>query len=79
MCTELARFTLHTGADLGDPNSSISKTISSLFDTVAAQDGFQRIYWGPQVENPATLVLMIGKTNMLSAFCPAIPTFLHEK
>ena len=58
--TEIATLPLASGAAIEDPNSSAGKVWQSTLDTVSQQDGFQRAYYGREVENPSVLQLFIG-------------------
>lgn len=57
--TELATIPLASGAAIEDPNSPAGKVWQSTLDTVSQQDGYQRIYYGREVENPSVLQLFI--------------------
>lgn len=59
--TEIATLPLDAGANLEDPQSSSSKIWQSALDTISQQDGYQRLYWGRQVENPQIMMLLVGK------------------
>ena len=59
--TELATIPLVSGATIEDPNSPAGKIWQSTLDTVSQQEGFQRSYWGREVENPSVLQLFVGK------------------
>ena len=58
--TELATIPLTSGAEIEDPASPAGKVWQSALDTIAQQDGFQRAYWGREVENPSVLQLFVG-------------------
>lgn len=57
--TELATIPIASGAAVEDPNSSAGKVWQSTLDTVSQQDGFQRLYWGREVENQSVIQLFI--------------------
>lgn len=59
--TEIATLPLAAGATIEDPNSSAGKVWQSTLDTVSAQDGYQRAYYGREVENPSVVQLLVGK------------------
>lgn len=59
--TELATLPLASGAAIEDADSPAGKVWQSTIDTVSQQDGFQRLYWGREVENQSVLQLFIGK------------------
>ena len=66
--TEFATLPLAVGAEVEDLSSEAGKVWHSSLDTVSQQDGFQRLYWGREVENDNVLNLFIGKTAPTSAF-----------
>ncbi|KAI9722677.1 MAG: hypothetical protein M1812_001608 [Candelaria pacifica] len=57
--SEFAVFSLVTNASIEDPTSDAGTVWNSTLDTVMAQDGYQRAYWGRQVESPDTLELVV--------------------
>lgn len=57
--TELATLPLASGAAIEDPDSPAGKVWQSTLDTVSQQDGFQRAYWGREVENQSVLQLFV--------------------
>ena len=59
--TEIATLPLASGATIEDPDSPAGKVWQSTLETVSAQDGFQRAYYGREVENNSILQLFIGK------------------
>ena len=62
--TEIATFPLITGATIEDPDSSAGKVWQSILDTVSAQDGFQRAYYGRKVENQSVVQFLIGEARV---------------
>ena len=64
--TEIARLPLITSADVDDPSSSSGKIWQDTILTLSSQDGFQRAYYGREVEDQSLLHLLIG-TNTLSS------------
>ncbi len=58
--TEIAILPLAIGAKLEDPNSPTHTIWQSCLDTIASQEGYQRLYWGRKVEAPNVLQLLIG-------------------
>ena len=64
--TEIATLPLITGATIEDPDSSAGKVWQSTLDTVSAQDGFQRAYYGREVENQSVVQLLIGEARVRS-------------
>ncbi len=69
--TELATLPLASGATIEDADSSAGKVWQSTLDTVSQQDGFQRCYWGREVENQSVVQLFVGKTNQDSLARPS--------
>lgn len=63
--TELATLPLASGAAIEDPDSPAGKVWQSTLDTVSQQDGFQRAYWGREVENQSVLQLFVGTSHTL--------------
>lgn len=70
--TELATLPLSSGATIEDANSPAGKVWQSTLDTVSTQEGFQRAYYGREVENPSVLQLFIGISwdNVLACCLP---------
>ncbi|CAD6573718.1 MAG: hypothetical protein ASARMPREDX12_006216 [Alectoria sarmentosa] len=60
--TELATIPLASGAAIEDADSPAGKVWQSTLDTVSQQDGFQRAYYGREVENQSVLQLFIGSS-----------------
>lgn len=61
--TEIATLPLFAGATIEDPDSPAGKVWQSTLDTVSAQDGFQRAYYGREVENQSVVQLLIGEAR----------------
>lgn len=59
--TEIATLPLKAGSNIEDPNSSTYTVWQSALDTIASQDGFQRLYWGRKVEAPSEVAMLIGR------------------
>ena len=57
--TECAYITLKPGIDLEGDTSEAQVWQESLA-TIGAQDGYQRCYYGRQLENPNIVMLLIG-------------------
>ncbi|KAL6714538.1 hypothetical protein ACLMJK_007963 [Lecanora helva] len=57
--TEIATLPLASGADIEDSNSPAGKVWQSTLDTVSDQPGFQRAYYGRQIENSSVLQLLV--------------------
>ena len=62
--TEIATLPLIAGATIEDSDSSAGKVWQSTLDTVSAQDGFQRAYYGREVENQSVVQLLIGEARV---------------
>lgn len=73
--TELATFPIASGAAVEDGDSAAGKVWQSTLDTVSQQDGFQRLYWGREVEDPSVLQLFVGNSiNPTLSQPPALST-----
>jgi uncharacterized alpha-E superfamily protein len=72
--TEVATITFKPGADLSSPSTPAAKAWSETLSTVSQQDGYQRAYWGHQLENPNIILLLIGTF----AFPHSIPAALQN-
>ncbi|KAL8783780.1 MAG: hypothetical protein Q9213_004396 [Squamulea squamosa] len=59
MATEIATIPLQPGIDIDDLNSAGGKVLSDTFDTLRAQEGYQRAYHGRQVETPNVWQLLV--------------------
>ncbi|KAK4944480.1 hypothetical protein LTR10_016154 [Elasticomyces elasticus] len=57
--TEVALIPLAEGQNPDDPTSAAGQTLKACFETVSKQDGYQRAYWGRQVENNSIGVAFI--------------------
>ena len=60
--TEIATLPLAAGATIEDPSSPAGKVWQSTLDTVSAQEGFQKAYYGREVENQSVVQLLIGES-----------------
>jgi len=58
--TECATITLKPGIDLGTSGTDSAQAWNETLATVAKQAGYQRSYWGRQLENPNIVVWLIG-------------------
>jgi hypothetical protein len=58
--TEIATLFLKAGTDIEDQSSPTSKIAQEAFSTISSQPGFQRIYYGPELEDASLLQLFIG-------------------
>lgn len=59
--TEIVTIPLPAGAEIEDPNSATGKVISDTLSTLTQQQGYQRAYYGRQIENPSILQIYVGK------------------
>ena len=57
--TEMVTMTLQTGAAIEDPNSPSGRVWAECHDTISQQPGYQRAYYGRQLENPSLLQLLV--------------------
>ncbi|TVY43477.1 hypothetical protein LOCC1_G003783 [Lachnellula occidentalis] len=58
--TECAIITLKPGVDLETSGTDSAQAWSETLSTVSKQTGYQRSYWGRQLENPNIVLLLIG-------------------
>lgn len=72
--TEIAALPLIPGAQIEDPSAPAGAVWKSTIDTLLAQEGFQRAYWGRQVENPSVLELLVGKLHRVKTSGTAADT-----
>lgn len=59
--TEIATLPLSAGANIEDHSSAAGKVWQATLDTVSQQEGFQRAYYGREVENQSVLQFLVGK------------------
>jgi len=59
MATEIALLPLHKGKSPEDANSPSGQALKDCLDTLTEQEGFQRAYWGTELENLDLLHLYI--------------------
>ena len=59
MATEIAIFPLKEGKRPDDANSQPGQVLKETLNTLTEQKGFQRAYWGREVENPDTFRLFV--------------------
>ncbi|KAL8951333.1 MAG: hypothetical protein Q9222_002698 [Ikaeria aurantiellina] len=57
--TEMATIPLAAGAEVENLDSAAGKVLSDTFETLRQQEGFQRVKYGRQVENPSILQVFI--------------------
>lgn len=62
--TEIALLPFSPGANVEDPCSQAAKSWRSIIGTVAAQEGFQRLYWGRQIESPNLVDFFVGRCHV---------------
>ena len=69
--TEIATLTLAPGVDIGDPNNDASKTVNECGNILIKQPGLQALRFGPMVEDPGKMQMLIGneRTQSHSARC----------
>ena len=63
--TEIVSFPISDDSLICDPSSPAGKQAQEVKETLAAQEGFQRAYWGYYVENPRMMQLMIGRHSLI--------------
>ena len=59
MATEIAIFPLKEGKRPDDANSQPGQVLKDTLNTLTEQKGFQRAYWGREVENPDVFRLFV--------------------
>lgn len=59
--TEIAILPLIAGAAIEQPDTSSGRIWHDTLDTIAQQDGYQRLFWGRRIEKQSDAVLLIGK------------------
>lgn len=59
MATEIAIFQLRSGQRVDDASSSAGQVLKETLDKLSQQAGFQRAYWGLEVENPENFRLFV--------------------
>ena len=59
--TEVVSFPLPAGAEIKNPDSAAGKVFKDVLGTLFQQEGYQRSYFGRQVENSNTIDLYIGE------------------
>ncbi|KAL2429858.1 hypothetical protein ABEF95_000891 [Exophiala dermatitidis] len=57
--TEICFLPLQGGSYSDDASSGVDPKFKKMFDTILAQEGCQRLYWGRQVEHPSILTVFI--------------------
>ena len=58
--TEIARLPLISSANVDDPSCSSGQIWHDTILTFSSQDGFQRAYYGREVDDQSLLHLLIG-------------------
>ena len=58
--TEIETLKVKADATPEDASSPAGQVMKQMIDLLAAQKGFQRAYWGRQIEDPSLLILAIG-------------------
>ena len=59
MATEIAIFQLKEGKSPEDANSAAGQVLKDTLNTLTEQKGFQRAYFGTELENPNTFRLFV--------------------
>ena len=59
--TEIAILTLKPDTTIEDASTPAGQIFSQMLKTIRSQTGFQRQYWGRQLENANHLVLSVGE------------------
>ncbi|EXJ78459.1 hypothetical protein A1O1_08859 [Capronia coronata CBS 617.96] len=57
--TEICFLPLKEGTNPEDTTGAVGQKFKEFFNTILAQDGCQRLYWGRQVEHPSICTLFI--------------------
>ena len=65
--TEIAVLPLIAGTSIGDPDSQAAAVMRDAVATLHQQDGLQNVHFGPQVESPDVLQMMISKQTPIPA------------
>ena len=60
-CTEIATLPIVAGAAIEEEGTSTYTIWQDLLNTIASQDGYQRLYWGRRIEDQSAVSLLIGK------------------
>jgi hypothetical protein len=55
--TEIATLFLKPGTDIEDPANTIAH---ETFSTISSQPGYQRAYWGRELEDESIVQLFVG-------------------
>jgi hypothetical protein len=66
--TEVATLSLKAGTDVENPSSPAYAVAQEAFSMISSQPGFQRAFWGRELEDESILQLFIG---------PLVPPFFH--
>ena len=61
--TEICTLVLVAGSDIGDPNGTVATVMKECCDTIASQEGLQKLWFGTEHESPGTLQLFLGKCS----------------
>lgn len=64
--TEIATIVLKPDVSIGEGEAT--QIWQSTLNTVSKQPGFQKYYYGLQIENPKTLSLLVGGSIAQSGF-----------
>ena len=70
IATEVASIPLKAGARFEDVNSHAGKVWASVIDIIARQPGFQRLYYGREIENDKNITLVVDvRTHLARPRC----------
>lgn len=61
--TEICTLALVDGSDIGDPNGAAATVMKECYDTIASQEGLQKLWFGREHESPGTLQLFLGECS----------------
>ena len=64
MATEIATLPLVAGSDINDPDSAAGKVLAEMVSTLSKQEGYQRAFYGLQVENQSILDFLVGMEKL---------------
>ena len=72
--TELVILALQSDSTTEDTSATAGQHMQKLLDTVSAPKGFQRQYYGRELEDPTLLVWTIGRfhTHLRSSLCAVL-------
>ena len=59
--TEICTLALVADSDIGDPKGAAATVMKECCDTMASQEGLQKLWFGTEHESPGTLQLFLGE------------------